>query len=57
MAVLARGRDEYRHFQLFPGPPALSFDEAIAAQQASAGRFLAGIRKTRGHYAAEAGGG
>jgi hypothetical protein len=49
-AVLARGRDEYGHFQLLPGPPEFSFDEAIAAQQTAAGRFLAGIRKTRGHY-------
>lgn len=55
-AVLARGRDEYGHFQLLPGPPELTFDEAIAAQQAAAGRFLAGIRKTRGHYTAAAGG-
>lgn len=50
-AVLARGRDEYGHFELFPGPPALGFDEGLAAQQAAAGHFLAEIRKTRGHYA------
>ena len=50
-AVLARGRDEYGHFQLLPEPPALSFDEALAAQQVAAGQFLADIRKTRGHYA------
>lgn len=55
-AVLARGRDSHGHFQLLPGPPALGFDEALAAQQAAAGQFLTGIRKTRGHYAAGAGG-
>ena len=49
--MLARGRDEYGHFQLLPEPPALSFDEALAAQQVAAGQFLADIRKTRGHYA------
>ena len=52
-AVLARGRDAYGHFRLLPEPPTLSFDEAVAAQQAAAGRFLAGIRKTRGHYKGE----
>ncbi len=55
-AVLARGRDSHGHFQLLPGPPALGFDEALAAQQAAAGQFLTEIRKTRGHYAAGAGG-
>jgi hypothetical protein len=55
-AVLARGRDDYRHFRLLPGPPTLGFDEALAAQQAAAGRFLAEIRRTRGHYAAGEGG-
>ena len=55
-AVLARGRDSHGHFQLLPGPPALGFDEALAAQQAAAGQFLTEIRKTRGHYVAGAGG-
>ena len=55
-AVLARGRDAHGHFQLLPGPPALGFEEALAAQQAAAGQFLSEIRKTRGHYAAGAGG-
>jgi ectoine hydroxylase-related dioxygenase (phytanoyl-CoA dioxygenase family) len=55
-AVLARGRDSHGHFQLLPGPPVLGFDEALAAQQAAAGQFLTEIRKTRGHYAAGAGG-
>jgi len=55
-AVLARGRDSHGHFQLLPGPPALGFDEALVAQQAAAGQFLTEIRKTRGHYAAGAGG-
>jgi hypothetical protein len=49
-ALLARGRDDHGHFELLPGPPALGFDEAVAAQQAGAKRFLAEIRKTRGHY-------
>ncbi|HEY7141957.1 MAG TPA: phytanoyl-CoA dioxygenase family protein [Methylomirabilota bacterium] len=53
-AVLARGRDAHGHFRLLPGPPALGFDEALAAQQAAASRFLAGIRQTRGHYTAGA---
>jgi chlorinating enzyme len=53
-AVLARGRDGYGHFQLLPGPPTLGFDEALAAQQAAAGRFLSEIRRTRGHYTAGA---
>ena len=39
-AVLARGRDTYGHFRLLPAPPAASFEEAVAAQQAAAGRFL-----------------
>jgi len=52
-AILARGRDAHGHFQLVPAPPTLGLDEAIAAQQAAAGRFLREIRKTRGHYAAE----
>ena len=55
-AVLARGRDAYGHFRLLPGPPALSLEEAVAAQQAAAGRFLAGIRATQGHYTAGDGG-
>jgi non-haem Fe2+, alpha-ketoglutarate-dependent halogenase len=55
-AVLARGRDAHGHFQLLPGPPALGFEEALAAQQAAAGQFLSEIRKTRGHYAAGSGG-
>jgi len=49
-AVLARGRDDHGHFELLREPPALGFDEAVAAQQAAADRFLRGIRKTRGHY-------
>ena len=52
-AVLARGRDPYGHFQLMPAPPASSFEEALAAQQARAGQFLAELRKTKGHYATE----
>jgi ectoine hydroxylase-related dioxygenase (phytanoyl-CoA dioxygenase family) len=51
-AVLARGRDQHGHFQLLTTPPARSFEDALAAQQAAAGRFLSEIRKTRGHYAA-----
>ncbi len=54
-AVLARGQDRYGHFRLQPGPPALAFEEALAAQQAAAGQFLSEIRKTRGHYAAAGG--
>jgi phytanoyl-CoA dioxygenase PhyH len=50
-AVLARGRDEYGHFDLLPGPPTLDFEAGLAAQQAAAGRFLTSIRKTQGHYA------
>lgn len=50
-AVLARGRDDYHHFELLVEPPALSLDEAVAAQQAAAQRLLAALRKTTGHYA------
>jgi non-heme Fe2+,alpha-ketoglutarate-dependent halogenase len=53
-AVLARGHDRYGHFKLLSAPPALGFDEALAAQQATAGRFLSGIRQTRGHYRQDA---
>src|SRR5262245_23243843 len=52
-AVLARGRDAYGHFRLLPAPPTSTFEEALTAQQAAASQFLAEIRKTRGHYAAE----
>jgi len=52
-AVLARGRDAHGHFQLLKAPPALAFEDAVAAQQAAAGRFLSAIRQTRGHYAAD----
>jgi hypothetical protein len=55
-AGLARGRASHGPYPLLPGPPALGFDEALAAQQAAAGQFLTEIRKTRGHYAAGAGG-
>jgi phytanoyl-CoA dioxygenase PhyH len=51
--VLARGRDTFGHFRLLSEPPALGFDDAVAAQQAAAARFLAAIRNTRGHYAAK----
>lgn len=51
-AVLARGHDRYGHFQLVAAPPDRTFDDALAAQQAAAGRFLSEVRKTRGHYAA-----
>jgi non-haem Fe2+, alpha-ketoglutarate-dependent halogenase len=53
-AVLARGRDAYGHFRLLQAPPALAFEDAIAAQQAAAGHFLSAIRRTRGHYDAGA---
>jgi len=55
-AVLARGRDRHGHFKLIPGAPTLGFDEALAAQQAAAGRFLSAIRNTRGHYTTDADG-
>jgi hypothetical protein len=50
-AVLARGRDTHGHFRLLPGPPALSLDEAVAAQQAAARHLLESLRETTGHYA------
>ena len=53
-AVLARGRDRFGHFRLQAGAPTPGFEEALAAQQAAAGQFLSGIRKTKGHYAAAA---
>jgi len=55
-AVLARGHDRYGHFQLQSEPPALSLDEALAAQQAAAGHYLSELRKTKGHYATAADG-
>jgi hypothetical protein len=51
-AVLARGRDDYHHFELLPAPPALSIETAVAAQQAEARRLLTALRGTTGHYAA-----
>jgi hypothetical protein len=39
---------------LVTAPPERSFEDALAAQQAAAGRFLSEVRKTRGHYAAGA---
>jgi hypothetical protein len=51
-AVLARGRDDYHHFELLPAPPALSIEAAVAAQQAEARRLLTALRGTTGHYAA-----
>ena len=51
-ALLARGRDDYHHFQLLPAPPALSTEAALAAQQAEARRLLTALRGTTGHYAA-----
>ena len=51
-AVLARGRDDYHHFELLPAPPALGIDAALAAQQAAARRLLTALRGTTGHYAA-----
>jgi non-haem Fe2+, alpha-ketoglutarate-dependent halogenase len=51
-AVLARGRDDYHHFELLPAPPALSIEAAVTAQQAEARRLLTALRGTTGHYAA-----
>lgn len=51
--VLARGRDDYHHFELLPAPPALSTDAALTAQQAEARRLLTALRNTTGHYAAD----
>jgi non-heme Fe2+,alpha-ketoglutarate-dependent halogenase len=51
-AVLARGRDDYHHFELLSAPPALGIDAALAAQQAAARRLLTALRGTTGHYAA-----
>jgi hypothetical protein len=54
-ALLARGRDRHGHFRLLPGAPTLAFEEALAAQQAAADRFLRELRGTRGHYTEAAG--
>jgi ectoine hydroxylase-related dioxygenase (phytanoyl-CoA dioxygenase family) len=51
-ALLARGRDDYHHFELLAAPPALGIDAAVAAQQAEAKRLLTALRGTTGHYAA-----
>jgi len=50
-AVLARGRDDYHHFELLAAPPALGVEEAVAAQQAAGRRLVTALRKTTGHYA------
>jgi hypothetical protein len=46
-AVLARGRDDYHHFELLEAPPDLGIEEALAAQAAAARRLLAALTKTR----------
>jgi hypothetical protein len=51
-AVLARGHDDYHHFELLPAPPALDLEEAVAAQQTAARRLVTALRKTTGQYAA-----
>jgi Phytanoyl-CoA dioxygenase (PhyH) len=50
-AVLARGRDDYHHFELLREPPALSFEAAVAVQQAAARRLFTSLRATTGRYA------
>jgi hypothetical protein len=47
-AVLARGRDEYHHFEL-AGPPTGSFEEGIAAHRERARRLLVQLTATSGH--------
>jgi len=49
-AVLARGRDEYHHFDLLTGPPTGSIEEGIAAHRERARRLLAQLTSTRGHF-------
>lgn len=48
-AVLARGRDEYHHFEL-AGPPTGSVEEGIAAHRERARRLLAQLTATRGQF-------
>jgi len=45
-AVLARGRDDFHHFELLPKPPDGPIDDAIAAQAAAARRLLEALTKT-----------
>ena len=45
-AVLARGHDEYHHFDLLTGPPTKSIERAIADQAETARRLLAALTKT-----------
>jgi hypothetical protein len=45
-AVLARGRDDYHHFDLLPEPPSLPIEEALAMQAAAARRLLGALTKT-----------
>ncbi|MBI4012675.1 MAG: hypothetical protein HY359_10225 [Candidatus Rokubacteria bacterium] len=40
-------------FELLPAPPALTLDEAVAAQQAAAARLVGSLRQTTGHHAAD----
>ena len=50
MAVLARGKDRYRHFPLLESPPSLPIDEALAAHAISSERHMASLRKTKGAF-------
>lgn len=45
-AVLARGRDDYHHFELLAEPPGGTIEEAIAAQAAAARRLHEALTKT-----------
>jgi hypothetical protein len=45
-AVLARGRDNYHHFELLDGPPSGTIEDGVAAQAESARRLLAALTKT-----------
>jgi hypothetical protein len=45
-AVLARGRDDYHHFEVLEAPPSGTIEEGIAAQAESARRLLAALTRT-----------
>ncbi len=45
-AVLARGRDDYHHFELLDAPPSGTMEDGIAAQAESARRLTAALTRT-----------
>lgn len=47
VAVLARGRDDYHHFDLLQAPPSYSLEKGIALQAEASRRLVAALTKTK----------